>query len=246
MAQSTSTISDYKALICIFLNGGNDSNNLFIPTIASEYANYAAIRTPVLAIPNTDGSGATALALNNLTNDGHAYGIHPACPELQTLFNAGKLATVFNVGTLVYPVTKAQYTANSVALPPQLFSARGPAGAMANVDPRPPAPAPGWGRALRGFARHVQPEGQRQRPALHVHFGGGVQHVRGWRHDAAVFRVEQRRRGADDQSLGPPPPRRPRARPCSTTCSASTRCSRTCSRKTTRSPSSTRWPAARA
>ena len=53
-------ISDYKALVCIFLNGGNDSNNLFIPTIASEYASYATIRTPSLAIPNTDGSGATA------------------------------------------------------------------------------------------------------------------------------------------------------------------------------------------
>ena len=114
--------TDYKALICVFLNGGNDSNNLFIPTIPSEYANYATIRTPALAIPNTDGSGATALALNPLNSDGHTYGIHPACPELRALFNSGKLASVFNVGTLVYPVTKAQWTANSVALPPQLFS----------------------------------------------------------------------------------------------------------------------------
>ncbi len=121
MAQS-SGITDYKALVCIFLNGGNDSNNLFIPTLSGEYANYATIRTPVLAIPNTDGSGATALALNSQTSDGHTYGIHPACPELQALFNAGKMAPVFNVGTLVYPVTKAQYTANSVPLPPQLFS----------------------------------------------------------------------------------------------------------------------------
>ena len=122
MAQSVSTISDYKALVCIFLNGGNDSNNLIIPTIPSEYANYAAIRTSALALPNTDGSGATALALNNLTADGHTYGIHPACTELQGLFNAGKLATIFNVGTLVYPVTKAQYTGGLVTLPPQLFS----------------------------------------------------------------------------------------------------------------------------
>ena len=44
-------INDYKALVCIFLAGGNDSNNLIIPTITSEYNNYAAIRTPVLAIP---------------------------------------------------------------------------------------------------------------------------------------------------------------------------------------------------
>src|SRR5438309_2210741 len=50
-AVAQSNISDYKALVCIFLAGGNDSNNLIIPTITSEYNNYAAIRTPVLAIP---------------------------------------------------------------------------------------------------------------------------------------------------------------------------------------------------
>ena len=144
VAQSASSITDYKALICIFLNGGNDSNNLFIPTIASEYANYAAIRTPALAIPNTDGSGATALALNNLTSDGHTYGIHPAAPELQALFNAGKMATVFNVGTLVYPVTKAQYTAGSVALPPQLFSHADQQVQWQTSVPDQP-PSTGWG-----------------------------------------------------------------------------------------------------
>src|ERR1700750_2389146 len=50
-AVAQSNISDYKALVCVFLAGGNDSNNLIIPTITSEYNNYAAIRTPVLAIP---------------------------------------------------------------------------------------------------------------------------------------------------------------------------------------------------
>ncbi len=144
MAQSVSTISDYKALICIFLNGGNDSNNLFIPTIASEWANYATIRTPALAIPNADGSRATALALNNLTADGHTYGIHPAAPELQAMFNNGKLAAIFNVGTLVYPVTKAQYTAGSVALPPQLFShADQQVQWQTSIPDR--APTTGWG-----------------------------------------------------------------------------------------------------
>ena len=122
MAQSSPAISDYKALVCVFLSGGNDSNNLFIPTLAEEYANYAAIRTPSLALPNTDGSPATALALNALNGDGRTYGIHPACPELQALFNAGKLATIFNVGTLVYPLTKAEYQAGIVTRPPQLFS----------------------------------------------------------------------------------------------------------------------------
>ena len=122
MAQSSPAITDYKALVCMFLQGGNDANNLFIPTIPAEWHNYAAIRTPALAIPNTDGSGATALALNNLTSDGHTYGIHPAAPELQSLFNNGKMAAILNVGTLVYPLTKADYSNPLVAKPLQLFS----------------------------------------------------------------------------------------------------------------------------
>src|SRR6266403_4265855 len=52
-AVAQSNIVDYKALVCIFLQGGNDSNNLVLPTIQAEYDNYAAIRTPVLAIPQT-------------------------------------------------------------------------------------------------------------------------------------------------------------------------------------------------
>ena len=144
VAQSVGSITDYTALICIFLQGGNDSNNLIIPTIPAEWQNYATIRTPVLAIPNTDGGPATALALNDLTQDGHTYGIHPAAPELQSLFNNGTLAVVFNVGTLVYPVTKAQYLANSVALPPQLFShADQQVQWQTSIPDRPPTT--GWG-----------------------------------------------------------------------------------------------------
>ncbi len=122
-------LSDYKALICVFLNGGNDSNNLIIPTIPSEWSNYATVRTPALAIPNTDGTGATALALSSRNGtagfpaaDGHTYGFHPAMPGLQSLFNNGYVAPVFNVGNLSYPLTKAQYTAGKVPKPPQLFS----------------------------------------------------------------------------------------------------------------------------
>lgn len=128
MAQGP-VLSDYKALVCVFLNGGNDSNNMIIPTLASEWENYAAIRTPVLAVPNTDGSAATALALNSRNgtagfpgSDGRTYGFHPAMPEMRDLFNAGYVAPVFNVGTLSFPMTKAQYTSGKVPRPPQLFS----------------------------------------------------------------------------------------------------------------------------
>src|SRR5271168_2892707 len=80
-AMAQTNITDYKALVCIFLQGGNDSNNLIIPTIPSEYANYASIRMPMLAIPSS-----AILPVTSLDNDGHAYGLHPSCPELQTLF----------------------------------------------------------------------------------------------------------------------------------------------------------------
>ena len=123
-AVSQSNVSDYKALVCIFLSGGNDANNLIVPTLTSEYNNYATIRTPVIALPQ---SSLLNLVIPNTSNNyidpaGHTFGFHPACPELATLFSEGKLAGLFNVGTLVYPMTRAQYTSNSVKRPPQLFS----------------------------------------------------------------------------------------------------------------------------
>lgn len=113
--------TDYKALVCIFMAGGNDSNNLIIPTIQAEYDNYAAIRGDILAIPqgsvlNLSGSYAP------LSSDGHDYGLHPSCSGLRTLFGESKAALLFNVGTLMYPITQSQYKNKTVATPPQLFS----------------------------------------------------------------------------------------------------------------------------
>ena len=109
---------DYKALVCIFLFGGNDGNNLLIPTDSRYAANYATPRG-VLAVPQ-----ANLLALNTTTAPagGGTYGMHPSCTDLAALFNAGKVAMVANVGTLLAPITKAQYNAKSVAVPQQLFS----------------------------------------------------------------------------------------------------------------------------
>src|SRR6184192_1727118 len=69
-AVAQSNISDYKALVCIFLAGGNDSNNLIVPTLQSEYDNYASIRTPVLAIPQN-----SVLPVTSLNSDGRTYGL---------------------------------------------------------------------------------------------------------------------------------------------------------------------------
>src|SRR6266550_4262671 len=100
-AVAQTNINDYKALVCIFMAGGNDPNNLLVPTITSEYNNYAAIRGSVLALPQS-----SLLPITPLNSDGHSYGFHPACPELQTLFGDGKLVPLFNVGTLVNPLTR--------------------------------------------------------------------------------------------------------------------------------------------
>ena len=108
-------ITDYKALICVFMSGGNDCNNFVVPRNAG-YGNYAALRQ-VLAIPE-----ANLVPLTSLNPDGNEYGLHPNCPELGTLFHEQKLALVLNVGPLIHPLTRVEYQKNSVAKPPQLFS----------------------------------------------------------------------------------------------------------------------------
>jgi len=150
-AVAQSNINDYKALVCIFLGGGNDSNNLIIPTITSEYNNYAAIRTPVLAIPQ-----GAILPISPLNSDGHSYGFHPCCSQLQSLFGAGKLAVLFNTGTLAYPLTKAQYNATPSKRPPQLFSHADQVTQWQTSIPDQP-PVSGWGGRCADLLNSVNP-----------------------------------------------------------------------------------------
>lgn len=156
-AVAQSNITDYKALVCIFLAGGNDSNNLIIPTIQSEYDNYAAIRTDVLAIP-LSGAPANQLVIpiSPLNSDGHNYGLHPACPELATLFSQGKLAVLFNTGTLVFPMTRAQYQGGILQKPPQLFSHADQVTQWQTSIPD-QAPLTGWGGRCADLLAAVQP-----------------------------------------------------------------------------------------
>ena len=108
--------TDFKALVCLFLAGGNDANNLIVPTDATTYAAYALGRG-VLALPQ-----ASLLPITPRTNDGRTWGLHPAMPELKALFDQNKLAVMANVGSLAYPLTQAQYNNGSVPRPLQLFS----------------------------------------------------------------------------------------------------------------------------
>ncbi|WP_414662772.1 DUF1501 domain-containing protein [Horticoccus sp. 23ND18S-11] len=114
-ARAGAVPSDYKAIVCIFLAGGNDANNLIIPS-GTAYSSYATQRN-VIAVPNSG-----LLPITPRTSDGRAWALHPGVPELRTLFNSGKCAFLANVGTLVEPTTLAEYTAGTVKLPPQLYS----------------------------------------------------------------------------------------------------------------------------
>jgi uncharacterized protein (DUF1501 family) len=115
-ADASSSSSGYKALVCLFLSGGNDGNNLIIPSDPTDYAAYAQSRG-VLAVPQ---SQLLNIGTKNY-NDGRSYGLHPSLPEVQSLYNQGRIALLANVGTLVQPTTLAQYN-TGVGLPPQLFS----------------------------------------------------------------------------------------------------------------------------
>jgi len=156
-AVAQSNISDYKALVCIFLSGGNDSNNLIIPTIQSEYNNYASIRGDILQLP-LSGYPVNQLVIPIVPKnfDGHDYGLHPACPELANLFGAGKLAVLFNTGTLVSPLTRAQYYQTGGKKPPQLFSHADQVTQWQTSIPD-QAPLTGWGGRCADLLAAVQP-----------------------------------------------------------------------------------------
>ncbi len=112
MAQSS---SGYRALVCVFLFGGNDSNNTIIPMDDASFKAYASIR------------GSLALTAAELTPTVYStanapYAFHGKLAELASLFSSKELAVVANVGSLVQPVTRTQYQGQQTPLPLNLFS----------------------------------------------------------------------------------------------------------------------------
>ena len=106
--------TDYKAMVCVFLNGGNDGNNMFVSL--DQYTNYSNARNAAgLAIPQ-----ASLLPVSPVS--GGSYGFHPNMPEMQSLFNSGKLAVLCNSGPLVEPLTRTTYQNGTGKKPLQLFS----------------------------------------------------------------------------------------------------------------------------
>src|SRR6185503_4254319 len=112
-AMTPQAATSYKALVCIFLNGGNDGNNLLVSL--DQYSSYASGRGVDLAIPS-----ASLLPVSPLS--GGSYGFHPQMPEIRDLFNQNRCAVVTNVGPLVEPLTKTTYQNGTGKKPLQLFS----------------------------------------------------------------------------------------------------------------------------
>ena len=114
--------SDYKALVCVFMNGGNDGNNMLVSldqyngpagSLVEGYSNVRAASG--LAIPQADLHPISPVS-------GGSYGFHPNMPEMQNLFNQGKLAVLCNNGPLVEPLTRTTYQNGTGKKPLQLFS----------------------------------------------------------------------------------------------------------------------------
>jgi uncharacterized protein (DUF1501 family) len=115
---------DYKALVCIFLNGGNDGNNTLVSldqyngpagSVVEGYSNVRNANGAAMAIPQ-----ASLLQVSPVS--GGSYGLHPNLPEVRDLFNQGKIAVICNVGPLVEPLNRTTYQNGTGKKPLQLFS----------------------------------------------------------------------------------------------------------------------------
>ena len=127
---------DYKALVCLFLFGGNDSYNMVLPTDAASFAAYTSVRNQAPdsiallgpGVPRTGNGGSPirlggVLPINALNPQGRAFALHPSMAALQTMFNTDRrLAVLPNIGPLVLPTSKAQYGQGSHPRPASLFS----------------------------------------------------------------------------------------------------------------------------
>jgi uncharacterized protein (DUF1501 family) len=116
--------SDYKALVCIFMYGGNDNHNTVVPLDAKSHAAYVAARggDTGIALRDINALRATALVPNNRWTNDREMALHPQLGDLSKLFDAGKLSLAMNVGPLMKSRTTRTDFTNNANLPPKLFS----------------------------------------------------------------------------------------------------------------------------
>lgn len=110
-AETGRTGNDYRALVCVFLFGGNDSHNMIIPRDGSANRIHYDLQRGTLAI-----TAGTELPLTP------EWGVNPVMPNVKSIYDAGKLGVLMNVGVLAKPTTRAQYKSNGVTLPVQLYA----------------------------------------------------------------------------------------------------------------------------
>ena len=135
---------NYKAIVCLFLYGGNDSANMVLPTDTASWNAYQTVRSTApdpIALravdtpPDPAAARASPAALGGVlritpgfnayaVNNTRSFALHPAMPEMRTLFDAGRVGIVANAGPLIFPMTKAEYQANAASRPrpAKLFS----------------------------------------------------------------------------------------------------------------------------
>jgi uncharacterized protein (DUF1501 family) len=142
-------VGDYKALVCLYMFGGNDGNNMIVPLDSVNYAKYNAVRGGhglALSVANNTLVGERSARLQALANPvDQPFGFHYGMPELDALYAQGQVAGVLNVGNLRQPLTKAQYQ-SGVAVPPQLYSH--PDQQLQNQAGSPSVAGTGWGGRL--------------------------------------------------------------------------------------------------
>jgi len=120
-AAAATVNGDYKALVCVFLYGGNDYGNTLVPYDSASYADYARIRQ-TLATPRNTLDTTVLSPVSALPDAARQMALAPQLAPLKPLFDGGKMAVLLNVGALIQPTTLAQYRAGNVPLPPKLFS----------------------------------------------------------------------------------------------------------------------------
>jgi uncharacterized protein (DUF1501 family) len=154
---------EYRALVCVFLAGGNDSFNMLAPVDATGYAEYAATRG-VVAVPQSK-----LLALAGSLPDGRSLGVHDSMPGLKDLYDTGKAAFISNVGTLVEPTTLATYGNGAAKLPLGLFSHSDQQMHWQSSLPDSRAPGAGWGGRMGDLLNELNGAGP---VSMNVSLGG--------------------------------------------------------------------------
>jgi uncharacterized protein (DUF1501 family) len=159
---ATTAYDDYRALICVFLDGGNDGFNMVVPSSNPEYNAYANSRQ------NLKVAQSALLPIQPLTADGTHYGLHPSMTTMQNLFEDGNAAIINNVGPLIRPITKGEFVPSASHIPPELFSHNSQRDQWSSLTGHAPATT-GWAGRVADI---LQPYYLNQRVATNISVAG--------------------------------------------------------------------------